>query len=61
MPVLQEAPAVQPMFDLPVFDTPQSWRGEDVARRQDWIHQLNAGETAETERRVRHADEAAAS
>jgi hypothetical protein len=43
-------------IDLPTFDNAQAWIGRDMARREDWIHELNAAQIAEIDRAVQHAE-----
>lgn len=43
------------MTALPVFDNAQAWTGRAMARRDDWIHDLNAAEVAEIDAAVQHA------
>lgn len=43
-------------MELPTFDNAQTWTGREMAARDDWIHQLAAGEVAEIDAAVRHAE-----
>jgi len=38
-----------------VIDSPADWRGADVAKRTDWIHEFTREEIAEIESATRHA------
>jgi hypothetical protein len=38
-----------------VIDSPADWRGADVAKRTDWIHEFTRDEIAEIESATRHA------
>lgn len=39
--------ASRPAADLPTFETPQAWYGNDMAARNDWLHQLGDEERKE--------------
>ncbi|HSH88591.1 MAG TPA: TauD/TfdA family dioxygenase [Ramlibacter sp.] len=43
-------------MDLSTFDNAQAWYGPDMARRDDWIHELSAPEIAEIDQAVAHAE-----
>lgn len=42
--------------DLPIFENAQSWRGPEMAHRNDWIHEFSADEISEIDAAVSHLD-----
>jgi hypothetical protein len=49
------APANEAATDLPVFQDATSWYGREMAKRNDWIHQLDAEDVAEIDAAIAQA------